>query len=129
MPDEIDGRLRTEAFRTPGVHYGAENERGLTLFAIPIGQLTGGAETTPLEQLVALADQMRLGLEGSSLDPGAPLAWFSAAGSLEGGPGADEVVYVATWAEPEGAWLFSVTADDSAGRTSLVHAFMDAVER
>jgi hypothetical protein len=132
MPADIDGRPQSEPFdgRTPSVHYGSGDEQGVTLFAMPMEQTAelAGEAVTPLRWLTAMAGEMDA-REGSSLDPDEPLVWVAAGGTFETGPGEPEVYYVAAWADPDGDWVFWVTADTEAARTGVIHAFIDAVAR
>lgn len=132
LPDVVDGRPRTQPFdeRTQySAHYGEGDEQGITLFAIPTEQTAelAGEAVTPLEWLSAASGEME-GVEDSVLDPDEPLSWVASGGEMETGPGVMETFYVAMWGKPEGEWIFWITADSEAGRTALIHAFLDAVE-
>jgi len=132
LPCEIAGLPRADMSQGrggPAVHYGAEEEQGLVLDAFSVEQAAaaGGREAiTPLEFLSAIASEMGE-LEGSSLDPSGPLVWVAAGGTAETGPGVVETDYLAVWGEPEGAWVFQVTASSAEARNSLIHAFVDAI--
>jgi hypothetical protein len=87
-------------------------------------------ELTALDVMNALAEAMGMDeLEGSSLDASQPLLWVAAGGTAETGPGVIETFYVATWAEPEGEWLFDVIAPSAHTRAALIDAFISAAER
>lgn len=136
LPGEIEGLPRAESAEGAGataVHYGSGEEQGLILNVTPVEQFAQAFEVeetlTALDVMSALAEAMGMDeLEGSSLDANQPLLWLAAGGTAETGPGVVETFYVATWAEPEGEWLFDVIAPSADLRTALIRVFIDTAE-
>lgn len=60
-------------------------------------------------------------IEARALDPAGPLVYLVWNSARDG-----HAWYAASWAEPDGGWLFSVSADTAETRTALVTAFVEA---
>lgn len=60
-------------------------------------------------------------IEARALDPAGPLVYLVWNSARDG-----HSWYAASWAEPDGGWLFSASADTAETRTALVTAFVEA---
>jgi hypothetical protein len=128
LPEEIAGLTRSGDPIDPGrpvVSYGREIDRALVLDAIPVQAIAAeaGATLTPLEYLLALPGDVEV--EGRSLNPDAGVVWVAAV--RRRGTDPVEIGYVAAWGDPEGQWVFEVTAATPEGRSALVNALLEAL--
>ena len=134
LPAEVAGRALADREFLTGARYGArytapgkpdafvgavtrENvegfEPGMTaagyLELLARGFEKDGFEGAPVE------------IEAQALDPAGPLAYLVWNSTRDGHPW-----YAASWAEPDGDWLFNVSADTPQTRAALVAAFAEA---
>lgn len=135
LPAEVAGRALADREFSTGARYGAryaapgkpeafvgavirENVEGFEpeltatgyLEVLASGFEEHGFEGTPVE------------IEARASGPEAPLAYLVWTSTRDGHPW-----YAVSWAEPDGDWLFSVSADAPETRAALVAAFSEAV--
>lgn len=127
MPPEIDGAPADRIEGTHGVSYGTLFLRTTSLQEL--SEFSGDGAITVVDFLSVLVDSGELeDVESNHLDAAQSLVWVAGTSSFKAEDSASpQTAYVASWAEREGQWIFSVTADSSESRTRIVHAFIDAV--
>lgn len=132
LPDEVAGLpgpgVQAGAGGGFSVRYGTGDDEGVMLVAFSIEHIAaaeGRESMTAAEWLGILAEEMG-DLEAGSLDAEEGLIWAVAGGSVETGPGTVETIYVAVWAEPDGEWVFHLTAPSPEERKALAQAFVEA---
>ena len=133
LPAEIAGRALADREFLTGARYGARytapGKPDTFVGAVPRENVEGFEPSmTAAGYLERLARSFEAGgfegaeveIEARSLDPEKPLVFLLWRSTLDGGPW-----YAASWAAPEGRWLFSVSADSPELREALVAAFVE----
>ena len=130
LPESVAGRSRLSRGSDYGWIYVADGEADTFVGAVPRENVEGFEPSmTAAGYLERLARSFEAdGFEGAevevearSLDPEKPLVFLVWRSTLDGRPW-----YAASWAAPEGRWLFSVSADSPELREALVAAFVEA---
>ena len=117
VPAELEGLPRVDAAANElAAKYGGE------LNVLSAGLASGFDAGTVLGDLSSFEDEPGAEIEDSDLDRGSAVVFVVGSFQDEGGAGK---VYVATWGDPEGEWLFSAGAETPEMREALVLAFVD----
>jgi hypothetical protein len=104
-----------------GVEYG-DGSRAIRATPVAAIPTQGDDELTPLAWLETMAGAMEGEVEGSLLEPDAPLVWIASAEQAD-----DETAYMAVWCVPSGSWYFDAVAESAVARLELIEAFIAAV--
>ena len=125
MPAEVDG-VPLEMADGDGVNLQGADERHLQLRVLGLADLrefAGTPDLTVTDFLSVLVDSGELETAESELDDSKPLVWVASTGRGNG-----ELFHDAAWAAPDGAWLFSASAESPEARIELIHAFINAIQ-
>jgi hypothetical protein len=126
LPGTLGGMTRTDGpGRFEGAHEVEYGDAGRAIRATPLASIPtpGDDAWTPLAWLETMAGGMEGDVEGSVLEPDAPLAWIASAEQA-----GDETAYLAVWCVPNGSWYFDVVAESAGARLELIQTFIAAVE-
>ncbi|OGO52133.1 MAG: hypothetical protein A2148_12545 [Chloroflexi bacterium RBG_16_68_14] len=80
-------------------------------------------ELTFADLLSGLAESGEVEVEAQQLQPQGPLLYLTGTSTGDG-----DLFYFASWAAPDGAWLFNASAETPEMRAALVTAFVEAVQ-
>ena len=116
MPPELEGLSRAE-------DVGAVARYGGELNTLAAGLAADFDAETVLGDLSAFEDEPGAEVEASDLEAEAGVVWLFGSFEDEGGAG---TVFVASWGEPDGEWIFSVNAETPELRAALVRAFIES---
>jgi hypothetical protein len=120
----IDGRQPTVMYVEDGLPWGvfygdasSPDASGLVVMPTDAGDIEPIPEV--IGNLIAEYEAEGMTVEGSALDPNGTLVWVAAT---------DGDGYAAVWAEPDGAWIFSLQGDSPEFRTEMIDALTTTVE-
>lgn len=125
MPAEVDG-VPLEMTAPDEVTFQGADERHLQLRVLGVADIrefSGSTDMTVSDFLSVLVSSGELETAEFELDDSKPLVWVAATSRRNG-----DLDYVASWAVPDGEWLFSASADSPEALTELIHAFINAVQ-
>ena len=122
MPLYVDDVEKTDVGDGQTVTW-EDGGRTLQIRALPLSDVqesSGSADMTPTDFLTILVESGEMeAIAFQDLDD-EDLVMVVATGRGDG-----VLMYTASWADPSGGWIFSVTADTPEARTDLVHAFVN----
>lgn len=123
LPTEVGGGQRVSDDPSMAV-YGSPGRSNSFLRAQPLASFAEGLGKTPVEILKNLGRSSEVRVQAQGLNPKARIAYLLSTASVKG-----RLMYTASWARPNGAWVFSAVADGAETRSALIAAFTEAASR
>ena len=121
LPEDVAGLPRSEGDLGQGliVHYGEGNATYLA--ARPLEGLSSDPDAGPADVFSEIVESDTIGIEQEERSEDARVVYVFGSTIAEG-----RNSYVATWADPDGEWVFSVQAFTPEEREALIQAFVAA---
>jgi hypothetical protein len=123
LPTEVGGRQRVSDDPSMAV-YASPSTSNVFLRAQPLASFAEGLGKMPVEILRNLGRSSEVRVQAQGLNPRAHVVYLLSTASIKG-----RLIYTASWARPDGGWVFSAVADSAETRSALIAAFTEAASR